>query len=343
MSSISVRRVCVLVAALWLLLSGCGAVDAGRSVPLPGLGVQASPTPGTLTPAQAAQVALREWSGVVDALSALDDGQLGAVETEPQLSLDRVTIAQQRQAGKAPGQGTPAATVEEAYAVGPPGQADSIVARISTAWGAGSQPVDTLVVLTHAGTGTAWKLAWSSGGVESRDQLGTVARPQGPLDRATAGQLTIQPDDLASAYVGYLTGGNAPFAPGMLTNQQRDGLAASRSAYTRKGAGWDFSAEPSDAVQAYRAPNGGAIVFFEIAAREHLATHGAVCLKQDQGRANYGPSVPPGSYDELTREVRGPMLALVPKRGSNTQVVIAAGYVLRFGASTKPSTDPRCL
>lgn len=342
MSSISVRRVCVLVAVLWLL-SGCGVVDAGRGVAVPRLGSRASPTPGTLSPDQAAQVALRSWSGVVDALSALDDGQLGAVETEPQLTLDRVSIAQQRQTGKTPGSWTPAATVEEAHAVGPPGQADSIVARISTAWARGSQPIETLAVLTHRGTGTAWKVAWSADGVGSRDQLAAAGRPQGALDGNAARQLAVAPGDLAGAYVGYLTGGDGPFAPGVLTNQERDGLAASRAAYTRKGAGWDLTAEPSAAVHSYRAVDGGAIVFFEIAAREHLATHGVICLKQDQGRANYGPSVPPGSYDELTRELRGPMVALVPKRGSNAQVVIAAGYVLRVAASTKPSSDSRCL
>jgi hypothetical protein len=186
-------------------------------------------------------------------------------------------------------------------------------------------------------------LAWSTDGVASREQLAAAARPQDQLDRATARQLVVQPDELAGAYAGYLAGGDGPFAPGLLTNQQRDGLAESRAAYTQKGAGWDFTPVPSDAVQAYRAADGGGIVFFELAAREHLATHGAVCLQQDQGRANYGPSVTPGSYDELTREVRGPMVALVPKRGSSAQVVIVAGYVLRTGSSTKPSTDPRCI
>lgn len=342
MSSVSVRRVCVLVALLWLL-PGCGLVDAGRGAAVPGLGRLASPTPGTLTPAQAAQVALRTWSGVVDAQSALDDGQLGAVETEPQLSLDRVAIEQWRQAGTSPGRWTPAATVEEAHAVGAPGRADSIVARISTAWSSGAQPLDTLAVLTHSGAGSAWKLAWSTGGVASREQLTAAGRPQGQLDRSSARQLLVQPDDLPGAYAGYLAGGDGPFAPGVLTNQQRDGLSASRAAYTQKGAGWDVTAEPSDAVLAYRAASGGGIVFFELVAREHLATHGAICLEQDQGRANYGPSVPPGAYDELTREVRGPMVALVPKRGSSPQVVIIAGYVLRTGSSGKPSTDPRCV
>ncbi|MDR0359168.1 MAG: hypothetical protein LBJ87_06875, partial [bacterium] len=148
MSRVSVRRVCVLVAVLWLL-PGCGLVDAGRGVAVQRLERQTSPAPGTPTPAQAAQVALRTWSAVVDAQSALDDGQLGAVETEPQLTLDRVAIAQQRQIGAAPGRWTPAATVEEAHAVAPPGHAGSIVARISTAWSSGSQPLHTLAVLTQ--------------------------------------------------------------------------------------------------------------------------------------------------------------------------------------------------
>jgi hypothetical protein len=347
MSTISVRRVCALVGML-SLLSACGVADAGRGltdagrgVVLPRLGVATPPTPAaSLAPAQASQVTLRTWSGVVDAYVALDDGQLASAATGPELGNDRAGIALSKLGGESPGTWIPTATVEEAQAVG----ADSIVARVTTRWSPGSRPDGKLLLLRRSGPSAPWKVALSTNPSGNPAQLGAAIHPQGPLDEAAARQLAVPPGQLEKTYADYLTGAqDSPFASGYWTSEARDGFATNRTAFSRSGASLDYSGQPAGAVDAYRLANGGAVVFFEWAVRKRASTRGAVCLNQDQARSTYGLFVAPGSYDEIAWELRGMMAALVPPKTSGAQATIVGGTYQATGASTRPATNPRCL
>lgn len=185
--------------------------------------------------------------------------------------------------------------------------------------------------------------AWISLSNPSQAAMDQVQTLGNPLSSTAATKLPIPPQDLPSAYVSYVSGGDSSkFAPGQFTDQARSDLESGKASWTAIGASLTYKYSQGSVEGAYSLKGGDALVFFGFVYDNVYQANPNTCLDQSAATPNFPSVVPDGKYQSVAYQQPESLLGVEDPR-SGTVSIIAGSYYSPVKATTTPTTAPACL
>lgn len=303
----------------------------------------------TLSVEAARNVVVQTWVRHLASFVALDVNSLPDSEAGFQLETDKLALPVAAAEGKQENQYQPTGNVDW---VALPSTRPQLVmlAHVKTTWqprpSTSLQPAteDDLVVLERQAVGQKWRIVgYPALDPSEATSLSGVRQLRGAYPKGSSSSLPIPPSSLAEAYWGYVSGGaNAPFSPGVSTDQRRASLQQTITSYSEAGASLSFPFEAGSVIAAYGAGGkGDGLVLFGVRYAEVLTAPTGRCIVQSSTQGVLPRSVPAGKYAQVRLELRDVDVAL---ENRSTGTVTVLGYFSTMvGQATTPTDAPACL
>ncbi len=303
-----------------------------------------------LSTAAGTNVAVKAWVGHLVSFDAVDPTTIGNVETGFALQADQAELTYGRSISAPENQYQPTGNVAWT-AIPPETPTLSELARIETTWklDPGSTapslpPADSLALLQRKSTHAKWMIsAWLDLSNPSQATLNEIRTLGNPLSSNAMTKLPIPPQELPSAYVDYIGGGeSSTFAPGLFTDQTRSQFLSAQASWVANGDSVTYKYSQGSVAGVYSLKGGDALVFFGFSYDNVYQANPNTCLRQGPATPNFPSVVPDGNYQSVSYPAVESLLAIEDPRSGTVSIAAGSSYPA-LKATTTPTTAPTCL